>query len=215
MKLNLLAEAWRRPRVAKPTQYVNLLRLYEKYCAGDKDALRKFVDTADGILLFYLDNKFPYYLTIEDLEDAANRAIAYVATHQMPGKFKSARHLLNYLEAAARTGAINAIQKSQRFDKGNAGYASSKPEEIPKTPEPLVPLDKLLDAYRKYYAEQSKIRQMPPMARSVKILQRRANGQSLEEIGNDLGITRERVRQIEARGIRNLQVFAQHYTSDN
>lgn len=44
---------------------------------------------------------------------------------------------------------------------------------------------------------------LPPREKDV--LKRRCNGETLEEIANALGVTRERIRQIEARALRKMK----------
>lgn len=47
--------------------------------------------------------------------------------------------------------------------------------------------------------------------RDKDIFIRRLNGETLEEIGESLSLTRERVRQLCAKYVKDLQVYEDHY----
>jgi RNA polymerase sigma factor (sigma-70 family) len=197
----------RKPVAWSDMPYINLLKLYRAHLDGDESSLKKFTEVAHRILVHYLDRMFRYYVTLEDIEDSVNRAISGLVTRPPEYTFKTSKHILNYLKVAARHNIAKIITKNNENDRRNTEYFNLRGEEAPQAEEELMPLDELLKKYEEYYVEVAKTQKMPPMARSLKILKRRAAGQSLEEIGKDLELTKERVRQIEAKGIAALRRF--------
>lgn len=118
-----------------------------------------------------------------------------------------------------------AKQKILVHYKENSGYSEAQifaflPDEYPEALKKRLldelqkeTLENIDGLYRKKRPTLDEYLAQAKEGRDKDIFIRRLNGETLEEIGESLSLTRERVRQLCAKYVKDLQVYEDHYMS--
>jgi RNA polymerase sigma factor (sigma-70 family) len=166
----------------------------------------KFLKTATSILKIYFEES---YLpgSAEDFEDAISFAAWRALTKC--GEFHSNQHLINYLALAARHYLLRLHDRWIRRTKAELKYVRSR--ETPVEPSGLGNRPSFEDLLTIFKREHNRLKripgyQVPNASRTIKILRMRIAGLTLDEISPIIGVSRERVRQIEERAISMIRI---------
>lgn len=182
--------------------------LAEKIQAGDRLALNKLV-TANLKYVVRVAKRFAWAnVSIYDLISEGNLALLHAAT-----KFNPAigTKFITYADRWIRQAMSEYITKLN-LDKENIGYVAAYDEDgIGEEPADYEVVDNI-------YTEHSRDKALNELLsclqeREYKVLERYfglndTEPKTLEEIGNEMGLTQERVRQIKDCGIEKLQMKA-------
>lgn len=164
-------------------------------------------------------------IDVDDAIGACTLALVHAAIDFDPGrKTKFSTFATAYLKLEVR----NVVRRS-RFQKNQVNYKTVRFSEIPVSLEKGGgTVEKLIADYRQVSpapdeelplerAEvvekvRAAIRALEPRQRGI--LVRRMAGQTLAEIAADIGITKERVRQIDAKARRMVKWWIENFSTD-